>query len=264
MGKWGDVKTYEITLLNWDKYQGEGKKWDKTRWYRQVNTEYEHVLWDILDDSEYRAWSFLKQYISKSGHLTGSITIAAETAQRLANVKPRAFRSVIEKLAAPGLEIIAYSELTRSELGVDSESTSSEEGKKSALRNVTVRNETKHNTTATARARSEGVDHSHPLIMFWDEFAGEKLGTFNRLATSAEMIEIQDCWRRTQDRDYWRALFARVVASPFLTGSGKSGWKATFDWIIEPGNIAKVESGNYDAKKSGNQDLYDRNERDEL
>ena len=44
--------------------------------------------------------------------------------------------------------------------------------------------------------------------------------------------------------------FSRVADSDFLNGKNKQGWKASFDWILNPTNIAKILEGNYDNKKS--------------
>lgn len=46
--------------------------------------------------------------------------------------------------------------------------------------------------------------------------------------------------------------FRRVESSDFLTGKGSSGFKADFNWLIRPENVAKVLSGKYDRNyKSG-------------
>lgn len=41
----------------------------------------------------------------------------------------------------------------------------------------------------------------------------------------------------------------KAVASDFLKGQNKSGFTATFDWLIKPTNFEKVISGNYDNKQ---------------
>lgn len=51
--------------------------------------------------------------------------------------------------------------------------------------------------------------------------------------------------------DSWRAYLLDVKRNPFLLGGGKprhpgeKPWRATFDWLIQPGNFAKVLEGNY-------------------
>ena len=40
-------------------------------------------------------------------------------------------------------------------------------------------------------------------------------------------------------------LFTMAQESAFLTGDNKRGWKANFDWLMKPSNMAKVLEGNY-------------------
>lgn len=64
--------------------------------------------------------------------------------------------------------------------------------------------------------------------------------------------------------------FRRVEGSDFLTGKNSSGFKADFNWLIRPENVAKVLSGKYDrnyqsgavpaakpAKRDYNEPLWD-------
>lgn len=57
-------------------------------------------------------------------------------------------------------------------------------------------------------------------------------------AIKARMME----GNRTED---FRAVFAKVQASSFLTGR-TGGWKCGFDWILKPANWQKIKEGNYD------------------
>lgn len=49
--------------------------------------------------------------------------------------------------------------------------------------------------------------------------------------------------------DDFKTLFIKAEASDFLKGANKRNWSATFDWLIEDGNMAKVLDGNYDNKQ---------------
>lgn len=40
----------------------------------------------------------------------------------------------------------------------------------------------------------------------------------------------------------WRDICRRIAASDYLTNK----WPAKFDWVIEPGNMLKIQEGNYD------------------
>lgn len=46
-------------------------------------------------------------------------------------------------------------------------------------------------------------------------------------------------------------LFELAQASAFLKGSNERKWKATFDWLIQDGNMQKVLDGNYNDQKPG-------------
>lgn len=45
-------------------------------------------------------------------------------------------------------------------------------------------------------------------------------------------------------------LFRKAEASAFLKGANERNWRASFDWLITDGNMAKVLDGNYDDRKS--------------
>lgn len=49
--------------------------------------------------------------------------------------------------------------------------------------------------------------------------------------------------------NFWDEYFARVAASPFLTGK-KTDWMASIDWLLTPRNMTKVLEGNYDPPRS--------------
>lgn len=44
----------------------------------------------------------------------------------------------------------------------------------------------------------------------------------------------------------FRRLFEKTEASAFMKGANSRNWRATFDWLIKDGNMAKVLDGNYD------------------
>ena len=50
--------------------------------------------------------------------------------------------------------------------------------------------------------------------------------------------------------------FVKVENSPFLKGE-KGDWKASFDWIMKSGNLAKILEGNYDSGGKNRIDIVD-------
>ena len=45
------------------------------------------------------------------------------------------------------------------------------------------------------------------------------------------------------------SIFRKAAASPFLQGNNDRKWVASFDWIIQPNNLLKVEEGQFDPAK---------------
>ena len=50
--------------------------------------------------------------------------------------------------------------------------------------------------------------------------------------------------------DDFKELFKRAEASSFLKGANKNDWRASFDWLVNDTNMAKVLDGNYDDRAS--------------
>lgn len=46
----------------------------------------------------------------------------------------------------------------------------------------------------------------------------------------------------------FRTVFEKAEASDFMKGQNRRNWSATFDWMIQDGNMAKILDGNYDNK----------------
>ena len=49
--------------------------------------------------------------------------------------------------------------------------------------------------------------------------------------------------------EHWREAIQRICQSQFCLGHIGRGWKADFDWFIQPDTVAKVMEGKYDGTK---------------
>jgi len=47
-------------------------------------------------------------------------------------------------------------------------------------------------------------------------------------------------------RDNWKEGIERIAKSDFCAGKGNTGWKADFDWFINPNTLPKIIEGKYD------------------
>lgn len=46
--------------------------------------------------------------------------------------------------------------------------------------------------------------------------------------------------------DEWKQAFAAIERSPFLRGENKTGWRASFDFLLQPSSFTKLIEGQYD------------------
>lgn len=59
-------------------------------------------------------------------------------------------------------------------------------------------------------------------------------------------------WKEyNQDIDTFQELFAKAEASSFLKGKNSRNWSASFDWLMNSANMAKVLEGKYDDHEKG-------------
>jgi hypothetical protein len=91
---------------------------------------------------------------------------------------------------------------------------------------------------------------SEMLVALWNEV--------NPLPGTKEITLVEQRRRRSEvrlgehdDPEWWRTIFQKIRATPFLRGESGS-FKATFDWCIKNGvNALKIFEGQYDQHKGG-------------
>lgn len=47
----------------------------------------------------------------------------------------------------------------------------------------------------------------------------------------------------------WMTALKRIPRIPFLTGENSRGWKADFDWFLQPDSVAKIMEGKYSTQQ---------------
>lgn len=80
-----------------------------------------------------------------------------------------------------------------------------------------------------------------------------------RCARMPKVIKLSDRRRRSVRKrwqeagqntlSFWHKYFERAGKSEFLNGA-PNGWRADFEWLINPANLLKVLEGRYDHKSS--------------
>lgn len=105
--------------------------------------------------------------------------------------------------------------------------------------------ELKNKRTKEVRDAAEPL---HPLIICWNANCGElpKVKKSNK----ARDRKASERWKENTEEE-WAEIIARVSKSAFCNGSNDRGWKATFDWLLQPETHLKISEGKYDGKDGG-------------
>ncbi len=74
-------------------------------------------------------------------------------------------------------------------------------------------------------------------------------------------------WREEPSAEYWATTVQRIARSPFCSGDNDRGWRADFDFLIQPETRHKVEEGKYDSRTGvrtapviSDEEMQERNE----
>lgn len=66
-----------------------------------------------------------------------------------------------------------------------------------------------------------------------------------RSLTAERKRKAKLCLKEYPDMEIWETAFKHIHDSPFLRGNGKTGWKANFNWLLQPDTIAKLSEETY-------------------
>lgn len=103
-------------------------------------------------------------------------------------------------------------------------------------------------TDAHGKAEKEGVDFA-AIKKYWNQRHDETNSAMRRLTMMSDQRK-RNVRARIRDSggkvDLIYKAIDNAMASGFMNGNNKSGWVASFDWIMCPTNFPKVLEGAYD------------------
>lgn len=85
------------------------------------------------------------------------------------------------------------------------------------------------------------------LVKLWNKEAHPNLPRVKFL-TEVRKRHANARLQANPEQTFWNDLIIKVNLSPLLRGEAGT-WKATFDWVLNPSNLAKILEGNYDPGK---------------
>ena len=114
----------------------------------------------------------------------------------------------------------------------------------------TEHNITEHNITEHIQADfvKKPAGEIHELICLWNEHA-TNLSKVN-LTNKKREQKIKNIWQNLKP-EQWLQVIKKINASDFCCGKSSTGWRATFDWLLQPETYLKVLEGKYDNRQTG-------------
>ena len=137
--------------------------------------------------------------------------------------------------------------------GVIQDHSDCDPGSHKSLKEESSKEETK-DLKAQSMSKSQKRDSDSgalsPLAEFWNS-ACPSLPAVREMSENRRKKEKLRLKERP-DLDEWERIFRMIDESSFCRGNGRTGWRATFDWIIDnPDNAIKVLEGKYENYKNG-------------
>lgn len=223
----------EIKILNWDKFQGNGKRFESTHWFRLNNRILAHPLWSELNSAELRVFIGLLAIVSRDGHQLGRVSATLGSFSASTRSKRSTVWTALEKLSAHGVvEYQVLKSFPRSEKEV-------------------LQYRTGHNSTV----------HAQPHIPenFFEELVGEYAGPplfakTSIILSSYQRMAANKLWSQKPNEEYWRSVLERAQQSSFLCGQippkdSRPAFRFSIQFLLRPETHLKIMSGEYDDER---------------
>ena len=82
------------------------------------------------------------------------------------------------------------------------------------------------------------------LAAAWNELAPPECPRVRGLS-SKRRARAKQRLRENPEREFWREAIEAMGDRPFLRGGGPRGWRADFDWLLQPDSATRVLEGSY-------------------
>ena len=102
----------------------------------------------------------------------------------------------------------------------------------------------KKNNTHTASSLKSDADALWVCVKIWNEKSGDKLAKVSEIKLAGSTKRLLKLIQLRKENPLNEEEFSLAVdfisKEKFYTGDSKSGWKANFDWLLEPENSTKI------------------------
>jgi hypothetical protein len=85
---------------------------------------------------------------------------------------------------------------------------------------------------------------THPLVELWNSHSGNLPKV--KGCSKGRLTKANARWEENSDPTYWTEVITRISKSDFCNGKGNTGWRADFDFLLQPDTHHKALEGKYD------------------
>lgn len=227
---------YKIKVLNWERHNPKShKSFKKTLIANNFCTDNKLGVLPLS-----HRWLFLGILLTCGNEGKDTVEMSGKQVRALLESS----KSIEGALSA--LQSIQVLTFERSELHLNTIEVNGIEVNRSKKKNN--RREGKDQEPSQATLLPAVAAPLHDFILLWNEKCGPLSKVKNSNPSRDRKIKV--LWTQ-QKPDGWTATIEKITASNFCTGKNDRGWKATFDWLLQPETWLKVNEGKYDNNPNG-------------
>mgnify|MGYP000992233622 CR=1 FL=1 len=242
---WIGASLIILKFKNWGEYQKRHGGIKNPIWFSFANDFATNKNFHSFSDSERLIFIYLLCEASKEND-NGQLSIDIDHFSYITKNKTKDILSCIEKLKEKQI----LEDRDRDAIGTRSDPV------QNAI--TTGQDKTGQDNTSSENS-SHRSEEKHPegiklkpsdLVDLWNDLKHESLPGVMGLSPDRE-IKARARLKVYPDPDPWEKAMQMINNSKFLTGKTppregiKKTWKATFDWLIKPGNLERILEGTY-------------------
>lgn len=242
---------YKIIIKKWNEYNFR-KGIRASSWFRMEHDFFENPNFHSFSAAERCTWVYLLCLYSKkrTSDTTAYITVDKESFYRRTGLDKNVLDQTVKKLKQ--LRII--------ELRTSRGCYASDANAFPTQQDITIHNNTIHNNTGNFGSEDPHladakVHESFRLVEVWNQHCGtlsraQKINLKTKAGQKRARL-LRERWRENPDAEFWTDIVKKVAASEFCNGGrDRTGWRATFDWLLKPDTYLKILEGNYNSGKN--------------
>lgn len=231
-----------IHILNWEKYQPRSDV-KHSSWFRMEHGLYFDPEWAAFSALEHHVWVWLLACASMKNR--GILELEHSAIATSAKVTVEVVKSALAKLedkACIQIEVVSDTSRARN---VDDTPASVHVALRTDGRDGRT-NETDEESVDSDKPRSTraALQELPILARLWNEHCGSLQKV--RAASAKRRKAATARWRENPSEVHWIQVIERLAASKFCQGKNDRGWRATFDFLIQPETQHKALEGTYD------------------